>query len=55
MTRDFFQVFAKNSSIKNMFQEQTKFDSGARFFLKSSSQLGVFWPGRGLKANPATV
>jgi len=28
----FFQVFAKNSLIKNIFQEEKKFDSGTRFF-----------------------
>ena len=28
----FFQVFAKNSLIKNIFEEEKKFDSGTRFF-----------------------
>ena len=30
--RIFFQVFAKNSLIKNIFEEEKKFDSGTRFF-----------------------
>ena len=33
MTPDFFyQVFAKNSLIKNIFEEEIKFDSRTRFF-----------------------
>ena len=53
--RIFFQVFAKNSLLKNIFEEEKKFDSGTRFFLENSSQLGVFWPRRGLQANRGTV
>ena len=30
--RYFFQVFAKNNLIKNIFEEEKKFDSGTRFF-----------------------
>ena len=30
--RIFFEVFAKNSLIKNIFEEEKKFDSGTRFF-----------------------
>ena len=30
--RFFFQVFAKNSLMKNIFEEQKKFDSGTRLF-----------------------
>ena len=30
--RCFYQVFAKNSLIKNIFEEEKKFDSGTRFF-----------------------
>ena len=30
--RIFFQVFAKNSLIKNIFEEEKKFDSGTQFF-----------------------
>ena len=30
--RIFFQVFPKNSLIKNIFEEEKKFDSGTRFF-----------------------
>ena len=29
--RIFFQVFAKDSAIKNIFEEEKKFDSGKRF------------------------
>jgi len=29
-----FQVFAKNSPIKNIFEEEKKFDNGTRFFAK---------------------
>ena len=32
MTPDFFQVFAKNSPIENIFEEEKKFDSGTQFF-----------------------
>ena len=35
-------VFAKNSLIKNIFEEGKKFDSRTRFFLQNSSILGVF-------------
>ena len=51
----FFQVFAKNSLIENMFEEEKQFDGGTRFFSGNSSQLGVFWPRRGLQANHGTV
>ena len=30
----FFQVFAKNSQIKNIFEKEKKFDSGTRFLLR---------------------
>ena len=44
MTPDFFyQVFAKHSLIKNIFEEEKKFDSGTRIFLENSSQLGVYF------------
>ena len=49
--RIFFQVFAKNNLIKNTFEEEKKFDTGTRLFSENSSQLGVFWPRRGLQAN----
>ena len=51
----FFQVFAKNSLVKNIFEEEKKFDSGIRFFLENSSQLVVFWPRRGLEADHGAV
>ena len=51
----FFQVFAKNSLVNNIFEEEKKFDSRTWCFRENSSVLGVFWPGRGLKANHGTV
>ena len=49
-------VFAKNSLIKNIFEEEEKFDSGTRYsFLENGYQLGVFWPRRGLQAHHGTV
>ena len=41
--RFFFQVFAKNNLIKNIFEEENSF------------VLGVFWPRRRLQANQGTV
>ena len=32
VTPDFFQVFAKNSLMKNIFEEEKKFDSRTWFF-----------------------
>ena len=52
MIPDFFQVFAKNSLMENIFEEEKMFDSRAPFFLENSSLLGVFWPRRGLQVNP---
>ena len=52
----FFKVFVKNSLIKNIFEEEKKFDSGTQFFfLENISQPGVFWPRRGLQADHGTV
>jgi len=48
-------VFAKSSLIKNIFEEEKEFDSGTRFFLENSTQLGVFWPRRGLQADQGTA
>ena len=43
MILDFFlMVFTKNSLMKNIFEEEKKFDSRTYFFLKNGSQLGVF-------------
>ena len=53
--RIFCQVFAKNSLMKNIFEEEKKFDSRTWFFLENGSQLGVFWPRRGLQVNHGTV
>ena len=46
--RFFSQVFAKNSLMKNIVEEEKKFDSRHDFCLKIVFQLGVFWPRRGL-------
>ena len=51
----FFQVFAKNSLLKNIFAEEKKFDSGTRCFVQNSTQPGVFWLRRGLQANHRPV
>ena len=51
----FFQVFAKNSLTKNIFEEEKSLIVKHDFFLENSSQLGVFWPRRGLQANLGTV
>ena len=55
-SRFFFQVFAKYSLMKNIFEEEKKFNSRTRFFfLENGSQLGVFWPRRGPQVNHGTV
>ena len=51
--RFFFLVFAKNSLMKSIFEEEKKLDSRTGLFLENSSQRGVFWPWRGL--NHGTV
>ena len=38
-SRIFFQVFAKNSLIKNIFEEEKKFDSRTWFFLEKRPLL----------------
>ena len=38
--RFFFQVFAKNSLIKNIFEEEKKFDSGTRLFFGKQFPTG---------------
>ena len=53
--RFFSLVFAKNSLIKNIFQEEKKFDSRTIFFFENSSVLGVFESRRELHANHGTV
>ena len=53
--RFFFQVFAKYSLTKNIFEEEKKFDSRTRIFLENGSQLGVFWLRRGPQVNHGTV
>ena len=38
--RNFFQVFAKDSLIKNIFEEEKKFDSGKRFIFGKQFPTG---------------
>ena len=38
----FFQVLAKNSLIKNIFEEEKKFDGRTFFFFENSPLLGYF-------------
>ena len=52
--RLFFQVFAKNSLIKNIFEKKTLIVEHD-FFLEKSRLVDVFWPGPGLQANHGTV
>ena len=51
----FFQVFAKSRQVKNIFEEEKSLIVEHDFFVENSSQLGVFWPRRGLQANHGTV
>ena len=51
----FFQVFTTNSPIKNIFEEEKKFDSRTLLFWENSSLLGAFWPRQGLQANHGSV
>jgi len=53
--RIFFQVFAKNNLIKNIFEEEKNLIVEHDFFSENSSQLGAFWPRRGLQADHGTV
>ena len=53
--RFFPQVFATNSLINNIFEEQKKFVSRTWFFWESSFVFGVFGSRRGLQANQGTV
>ena len=51
----FFQVLTKNSLIKNIFEEEKKFDSRT-IVLENSPLLGAsFSPRPGLQANHGTV
>ena len=51
----FFQVFAKNSLIKNIFKEEKSLIVEHNFLLENSPLLDVFWPRPGLQANHGTV
>jgi len=41
--RFFFQVFARNSLIKNLYEEEKKFDSGTRFFFRKIAPNWVYF------------
>ena len=41
--------------MKNIFEEEKSLIVEHDFFLENSSQLGVFWPTRGLQVNHGTV
>ena len=48
-SRFFYQEFAKNSLLKNKFEEEKKsLVAEHDLVLENSSQLGEFWPRRGL-------
>ena len=49
--RIFFQIFAKNSLIKNVFEEEKTFDSGTRFFWKIVPNWVYFGQGEDFKPN----
>ena len=51
----FLQVFAKYSVMKNIFEEEKSLIVEHDFLGENSSQLGVFWPTRGLQINHGTV
>ena len=53
--RFFIQVFAKNSLMKDIFEEEKSLIVEHDFFLENGAQLGVFWPRRGLQVNHGTV
>ena len=53
--RFFLQVFAKNSLIKNKFEEEKSLIEEHNLFLENSPLLHVFWPRPGLQANHGTV
>ena len=52
--RLFFQIFAKNSLIKNIFEKEKSLIVHD-YLGENSSQLGVFWPRRGLQTNHGTT
>ena len=47
--RFFFQAFVKNSLMKNIFEEEKKFDSRTRFFWKIASYRVYFGQGEDFK------
>ena len=54
-TPDFFQVFPKNSQIKNISEKEKSLIVEHDFYVGKQFVLGVFWPRRGLQANRGTV
>ena len=55
VTPDFFQIFAKNSLIKNIFEEEKSLIVERNFFLENCPLLNLFWPRPGLQTNLGTV
>ena len=53
--RFFFQVFAKNSLIKNILEKEKSLRVENNFLLGNSPLLDVFWPRPGLQADHGTV
>ena len=51
----FFQLFAKNSLMKDNLRRKKSLIVEHDFFVENSSQLGVVWPTRGLQVNHGTV
>ena len=49
--RFFFQVFAKNSLIKNILEEEKSLIVENNFLLENCPLLDVFWPRPGLQAD----
>ena len=55
MTPEFFQVFAKNSLIKNILKEEKSLIVEHDLFLEKNPLPDIFWPRPGLQANHGTV
>ena len=49
------QVFVKDSVMKNIIEAEKSLIVEHDIFLENSSELGVFWPTRGLQINHGTV
>ena len=49
VTPNFFQLFPRNSLIKNIFEEEKSLIAEHEFFVENNSQLGVFGQGEDFK------